>query len=217
MFGDVMQFIYNQKKYDVVIEKKRGNRNTYIRVKKDLKVHVTTNIFTPTFSIEKLIRENYSKICDMIDIQEVKAKNNNGFFYLGHQYTIIYTDSKDVSFSGDKIYVPHDFDVDKWYKKQAKDLFLERLDYNYQKYTRSIPYPKLRIRKMTSRWGVCNINTHVITLNLELIKRDICYLDYVIIHEMTHLVYGDHSASFWRVVCENMPEYKKYRDEMKEF
>ena len=70
---------------------------------------------------------------------------------------------------------------------------------------------------MTTRWGVCNVRTHIITLNLELIKRDICYLDYVINHEMSHLIYGDHSRSFWKLVELNMPDYKKYRDEMKEF
>ena len=70
---------------------------------------------------------------------------------------------------------------------------------------------------MTTRWGVCNIKSHNVTLNLELIKRDIKYLDYVIIHELTHLVYADHSKSFWSVVEENMPDYKKYRKEMKEF
>ena len=212
-----MKFTYNQKTYDVEIEKKRGNRNTYIRVKKDLKIHVTTNMFTPMFSIEKLIHDNYDRICDMIDMQEVKARNNSGFYYLGKQYTIIYGDQKDLSFSGDKVFVPHDFDVDKWYKKQAKILFSERFQFNYEHYSRIIPKPSLRIRKMTSRWGVCNIKTHVITLNLELIKRDICYLDYVIVHEMAHLIYGDHSASFWKLVGENIPNYKKYRDEMKEF
>ena len=212
-----MQFAYNNKTYDIVIEKKKGTRNTYIRVKKDLAIHVTTNYFSSTHSIEKLIRENYDRICDMIDIQETKARNNSGFFYLGKQYTIVYGDSKKVEFRGDKVYVPHDFDVDAWYKKQAKTLFLERLNENYEKYSRNIPYPKLRIRKMTSRWGVCNTRSHVITLNLELIKRDICYLDYVINHEMSHLIYGDHSSAFWKLVETNMPDYKKYRDEMKEF
>ena len=212
-----MLFTYNNKSYDVVIEKKMGNRNTYIRVKKDLKIHVTTNTFTLNFSIERLIRDNYERICDMIDVQEVKARNNSGFYYLGKQYRIIYSDQKDISFEEDSIYVPHNFDIDKWYLKKAKELFLERLNYNYDKYTRNIHYPKLRIRKMTSRWGVCNTKTHVITLNLELIKRDICYLDYVIIHEMAHLIYGDHSRAFWKLVEDNMPEYKKYRDEMKEF
>ena len=212
-----MQFMYNDKSYDVVIEKKRGQKNTYIRVKKDLKVSVTTNYFTSKFFIDRLIKDNYDKICKMIDFQEVKQKNNNGFFYLGKQYTVIYKDGKTIEFSSDKVYIGNSFDIDKWYKKQAKKLFLERLDYNYSKFSRKIPYPNLRIRKMTTRWGVCNIKTHVITLNLELIKRDVGYLDYVIVHEMSHLIHGDHSRSFWKLVEDNMPDYKKYREEMKEF
>lgn len=212
-----MQLTYNDKDYDIVIEKKMGQKNTYIRVKKDLKVTVTTNYFTNNSAIEKLIRDNYNQVCRMIDFQEKKARNNQGFFYLGKQYTVIYSDQKGINFTENKVFIGNDFDVDAWYKKQAKKLFLERLDYCYEKFTRKIPYPKLRIRKMTSRWGVCNVRTHIITLNLELMKRDIAYLDYVIIHEMSHLIYGDHSPSFWKLVGENMPDYKKYREEMKEF
>lgn len=212
-----MQLTYNDKDYDIVIEKKMGQKNTYIRVKKDLKVTVTTNYFTNNSAIEKLIRDNYNQVCRMIDFQEKKARNNQGFFYLGKQYTVIYSDQKGINFTENKVFIGNDFDVDAWYKKQAKKLFLERLDYCYEKFTRKIPYPKLRIRKMTSRWGVCNVRTHIITLNLELMKRDIAYLDYVIIHEMSHLIYGDHSTSFWKLVGENMPDYKKYREEMKEF
>ena len=212
-----MQLTYNNKNYDIVVNKKFSQKNTYIRVKKDLKVTVTTNYFVTNHAIDKLIRENYERICKMIDFQEKKAKNNNGFFYLGKQYVVIYSDNKGIKFDGDKVYIGNDFDIDNWYKKEAKKLFLERLNYNYSKFTKNIPYPKLRIRKMTTRWGVCNINTHIITLNLELIKRDIAYLDYVIIHEMSHLIHGDHSRSFWKLVESNMPDYKKYREEMKEF
>ena len=212
-----MHLSYQNKDYDIIIEKKKSNRNTYIRVKNDLAIHVTTNYFTPLRSIEKLIETNYERICDMIDFQEKKVRNNMGFLYLGKQYVVVYSDYPELEFSNNKVYVHHDFDIDKWYKKEAKKLFLERLNYNYEKFTRKIPYPSLRIRKMTTRWGVCNIRSHVITLNLELMKRDICYLDYVIIHEMSHLIYGDHSKAFWKLVGENMPDYKKYRDEMKEF
>ena len=212
-----MQLSYQGKDYDVVIEKKRGQRNTYIRVKKDLKVTVTTGFLTSTHFIHTLIEENYDKICKMIDAQEIKRKNNQGFFYLGKKYEVIETEEKDLVFKNSIVYIPKNFDIDNWYKKQAKKLFLERLDTLYNEYTRKIPYPKLRIRKMKTRWGVCNIQTHIITLNLELMKRDPIYLDYVIIPEMTHLVYGDHSKDFWNLVEENMPNYKKYRDEMKEF
>ena len=212
-----MQLSYNGKDYDIIVEKKRGQKRTYIRVNKELKIKVTTNFLTSNYSIKNLISENYDKICKMIDFQEIKFKNNNGFFYLGKKYIVIKHDGNGISFSDDKVYIGNDFDIDKWYKKQAKQLFLERLDYNYNNFSRKIPYPKLRIRKMTTRWGVCNVRTHIITLNLELIKRDICYLDYVINHEMSHLIYGDHSRSFWKLVELNMPDYKKYRDEMKEF
>ena len=212
-----MEFLYNNNEYDVLIERKASNRNTYIRVKKDLTIHVTTSIFTSTRSIQKLINDNYDKLCKMIDNQESKNKNNSGFFYLGKQYIVIYSDNKGIEFRDNKVYLENGFDIDKWYKKQAKEIFLERFNYNYERFSRNIPYPKLRIRKMTTRWGVCNVNTHVITINLELIKRDISYLDYVIVHEMSHLIYGDHSKSFWKLVSENIPNYKKYREEMKEF
>ncbi len=212
-----MQLTYNGKDYDIVIDKKRGQKNTYIKVKKDLKVTVTTGLLTSERFIENLISEHYDRICRMIDFQEAKIHNNQGFFYLGKQYVVIYSEQKDIVFSNDKVYMPHDFDVVKWYRKQAKELFLERLNLNYEKFTKKIPYPSLKIRKMTSRWGVCNIQTHEITLNLELIKRDVSYLDYVIIHEMCHLIHGDHSTAFWKLVEDNMPNYKKYREEMKEF
>ena len=212
-----MQLTYQDRDYDIVIEKKIGQKNTYIRVKKDLKIYVTCNKFTLNYSIEKLIQDNYKQIIKMIEIQKKKEKNNSGFFYLGIKYVLIEGDYRDIEFSNDKVYIPKDYDIDKWYKSRAKIIFNNRMEELYNNFTRSIPKPSLRIRKMSTRWGVCNIKSHVITLNLELIKRDINYLDYVIIHEFSHLIYGDHSKRFWALVEENMPNYKKYRDEMKEF
>lgn len=203
--------------YDIVIERKAGNRNTYIRVKKDLTIQVTTNKFTSEKSILKLIEDNYDKVVKMIEVQETKKSNNDGFFYLGRKYDIVYAEWCDISFGDSKVFLSRKVDIDKWLKNQAKVLFQERLDLMYERFSRKIPYPSLKIRKMTSRWGTCNIRTHVITLNLELIKRDIKYLDYVIVHELSHLIHGDHSSGFWNLVGENMPDYKKYREEMKDF
>ena len=53
---------------------------------------------------------------------------------------------------------------------------------------------------MTSRWGVCNIKNHNVTLNLELSKYDISALDYVIVHELSHLIEFNHSKNFWNIV-----------------
>ena len=210
-----MQIEVDGQLYDVVIERK-SNKNTYIRVKDDMKVHVSTNIFTSDRAIQKLIRESYYSISKMINNQLTKNKNNDGFFYLGKKYKIVYMDTK-FRISDNVVYMRRDFDIDKWYRKEAKKIFSEHLIDNYNKFSRSIPKPSLRIRKMTTRWGVCNIKTHVITLNLELIKRDIKYLDYVINHELSHLVYGDHSNKFWNLVGENCSYYKECRKEMKDF
>lgn len=212
-----MKLTVNDKTYDIVIERKSTTRNTYIRVKPDLTVFVTTNRFTTTKAITNLIEENYDKLVRMIEVQEKKKKNNQGFLYLGKQYDIVYVDSNSISFGDTKVFLGKDFDIDKWYKKQAKSIFLEHLDEQYNKFSKRICYPKLKIRKMTSRWGVCNISLETITLNLELIKRNTKYLDYVIVHELSHLIHADHSERFWALVEENMPDYKKYRKEMKEF
>ena len=70
---------------------------------------------------------------------------------------------------------------------------------------------------MKTRWGVCNVKTKRVTLNLELIKKDIKYLDYVIAHELSHLVYPNHSKNFWALVERVIPNYKILRKEMRSY
>lgn len=212
-----MKFEYNNNEYDIVIEKKKTNKNTYIRVKNDLTIYVTTNIFASTKDITKLIEENSSSIVRMINSQLKKKESNDGFFYLGKKYDPIYVEYCDISFGDTKVFLNKNLDIDKWYKKQAKSIFKERLDYNYNNFSENIPYPDLKIRKMTTRWGVCNTKLKTVTLNLELIKRQTKYLDYVIIHELSHLLEANHSSRFWKIVERNCPNYKEIRKDMKYF
>ena len=73
----------------------------------------------------------------------------------------------------------------------------------------NIPEFTLKIRKMSSRWGVCNKRDNSVTLNSKLIKYSIHEIDYVIIHELSHFVHFDHSKEFWETVRMYMPDYKK--------
>lgn len=75
-----MKFKYNDNEYDIIIEKK-NNKNTYIRVKPDLKIYVTTNYLMPTKSILKLINDNESSIIRMIDIASKKKIKLIHFIY----------------------------------------------------------------------------------------------------------------------------------------
>ncbi len=213
----MMKYVLDDKEYNIVIERKSGNRNTYIRVKNDLTILVTTNRFTSLKDIERLLRDSEDKLDKMIRAQEVKKENNEGFNFLGNKYDIIYVNQGEVTLGEKKAFVNKNLDLDAWYKKQAKSLFLEHLNTIYNNFSRKIPYPDLKIRKMSTRWGVCNTKLKTVTLNLELIKRDTKYLDYVIVHELSHLIHANHSREFWALVEENMPQYKKYRKEMKDF
>lgn len=212
-----MKFEYNGDSYPVEIIKKVQNKNTYIRVKSDLTLYVTTNVLSSNKSIEKLIKENRKAIEKMYEKQLTKKENNTGFYYLGKRYDIVYTNGKEITFGKTKVFIGKDINIDNWYKKEAKKIFKEHLDNCYNNFTKKIPYPSLRIRKMTSRWGVCNYKDIVVTLNLELIKRDLDCLDYVIYHELSHLIHHDHSDKFWSLVEENYPNYKIVRRKMKNY
>lgn len=212
-----MQLIINDKTFDIEIIKKITTKNTYIRVNDDLKIIVTTNKFTSDKAIKKVIEENIKSIEKMILNKEKKASYESKFHYLGKTYDIVYTNNNSITIGDSKVFIGKDVDIEKALKKLALPLFQERLDFWYKNFSRRIPYPSLTIRKMKSRWGVCNVRDKRVTLNLELIKRDISCLDYVIVHELSHLIHANHSDKFWDLVEENYKDYKKVRKQMKEY
>ena len=203
--------------YNVEIIKKKTTKNTYIRVKDDLTIVITTNKYSSDLFIKNLIGENISSITKMIYKAKSKIEYNTKFFYLGKEYDVVYVNNDEVIFGAQKIFISKNIDIDKFLKKQAQKIYLDRLDYWYNNFSREIPYPSLTIRKMKSRWGVCNVKTKRITLNLELIKKPITCLDYVIVHELSHLIYPNHSKIFWNLVENNYKDYKKARKMLKEY
>ena len=96
------------------------------------------------------------------------------------------------------------------------EVFKKYLDEAYYVFDEKIPYPIIKVRGMKTRWGVCNRRDNSVTLNLELIKKDPMYLNYVIVHELSHFVHFDHSKAFWGVVEKYCPDYKIVRKKLKE-
>ena len=214
--GCFMQLKIFNNYYDVVILKKKTTKNTYIRVKDDLKIYITCNYYTKDSYIKKLIEDNQEKIVKMLNAKIKKQEKAKKFSYLGKTYDIVYLNSKDIFFGDEKIFVARNFNLDKWLLKEAERIFQEELDKMYQIFPKKIPYPHLTIRRMTTRWGVCNIKLKRVTLNLELIKKDVKYLDYVIVHELAHFIHPNHSRDFWNLVGVLVPDYKVLRKEMRE-
>jgi len=206
----MLNFKYKDEIYPVEIINK-NNKNTYIRVK-DKKIIVTTSYYTTKRQIEKLIYDNEKSIIKMIEKDNNKTIDNNIFKLFGKKYDIVYSNIfKKVEIENNKIYAFDEKSLESYLKKYIYNIFKDRLDYNYHLFLESIPYPNLRIRKMKTRWGVCNTKSHVITLNYELSRYEIKYLDYVIIHELSHLVYPNHSKDFWNLVSKYCSDYKTIR------
>lgn len=209
-----MKFKVDGIEYDVIIQRK-NNKNTYIRVKEDLKIYVTTNYFINKKQVFELLSLNYDFVSKNLKSRQLKNKENELFYYLGEKYDIIFYENKNVEIYDNRIYVSNLDQLNKWYKLQIKKIFQERLDYNYNLFKEKIPYPTLRLRKMKTRWGVCNRKLNTVTLNTELIKYTLDKLDYVIIHELSHFVHFNHSSLFWEQVEKYCPDYKKIRKELK--
>lgn len=205
----------NDKEYDLVITYK-NNKNMYLRVKEDLKIHITCNKYVSNTLISKFVLDNKDMILENIKRYENKQiTNENYLIYQGKKYEIVYITKNQIIFTNNKVFINRSFNKDNFYKKQAKLIYLQRLNNIYSQIEEDIPYPALKIRNMKTRWGVCNVKTKTITLNLELIKMPEKYLDYVIIHELCHLKHPNHSKDFWNMVSKYEPLYKKIRKEMK--
>ena len=196
---------------------RKNNKNSYLKVGEDLNIYITTNYLTSDKYILDLINKNTKYITKMTNLFNKKKELNKKFYYLGKEYDIIYYNESDILLGSEKVFLKKDFDLDKWYIKQAKEIFKEELDKIYKQFPINIPNPTLTIRKMKTRWGVCNVKTNRVTLNLELIKKDIKYLDYVIVHELSHLVYANHSKDFWNLVSVLVPNYKELRKELNNY
>ncbi len=202
--------------YPIVVVRKK-NKNTYIRISENLDIVVTAPYLVTNHSIYKLVESNIDSVKKMLNRKKKELVKEEEFYYLGKRYDIIIVPTLDrIDIEGDICYAPSKFYLEKWEKKEMQKIFQQHLDFQYQRFSEKIPYPKLKIRKMKTRWGVCNRRDNSITLNSHLWKERIECLDYVIIHELSHFVHFDHSKSFWQTVEKYCKDYKKLRKELKE-
>lgn len=93
-----------------------------------------------------------------------------------------------------------------WYTAHAKVKFAERLALCLDSSGKSTEPPQLRIRQMAKRWGSCHASG-VLTLNLDLIRAPRACIDYVIMHELCHLRYPNHSPQFYTLLTRLLPDW----------
>ena len=210
-----MQVLLDEKLVDVIIEHK-PNKNLYIRVTDNLELLVTCNKKVSEKEILNIINKNSKSLIKMYNRKIKELDNNSIFYYLGKPYTIIYNkEIKKYYIEEDCIIVKDEKMLNKFYANECVRVFTKELE-KYNRYFNYLPKYTLKVRKMKTRWGVCNRGNNTVTLNSELLKKDIRLIDYVVVHELSHFKEANHSDKFWHEVSLRYPNYKEARKELNE-
>lgn len=145
--------------------------------------------------------------------------------FLGRQYQLKFAKASKVSVSrkGRNIEVQCKNKKDiktilgKWYRVKAKSAFSEIAEPLIQRFKKYNVEPKgVFIQTMATRWGSCTARGKII-LNPELIKAPKACIEYVIIHELCHLVYHNHTQKFLDLQSKEMPGWKKWKAKLEKF
>ena len=99
-----------------------------------------------------------------------------------------------------------------WYHQQAITCFQQRIQFYAQKM--NLQHPTFRLSRARTRWGSCNTRG-VIHLNWRLIQMPLHLVDYVVAHELSHLIEMNHSSAFWKQVESVYPDYLMARKALK--
>jgi len=117
------------------------------------------------------------------------------------------------------LYVPIGSDVSKreqvllgWYRKELKAMIPPMIKKWEDKL--GVTVDSWGVKKMKTKWGSCNIEAHRIWLNLELAKKPVWCLEYIIVHEMVHLLERHHNDNFRKLMDHFMPQWRLFQDEL---
>ena len=135
------------------------------------------------------------------------AKNENQVEFLGLNYELI-IDKKasGVSIELFSIKAASKADFRRFCDEKAKEL----LNASIARFAPLIARPinHISFKRMRTRWGSCNKAKGYINLNLDLITKKKEFIEYVVLHELAHLVHANHSKDFYALISKHMPDYK---------
>lgn len=141
--------------------------------------------------------------------------NGEKFLYLGNTYSLRITNEPNLSINGKgEILLPKSIIplarpyMIKWYIRSARETITERTDIYANQL--NLKYGKIKISSANTRWGSCSGKNNL-NFTWRLIMAPLEIIDYVVIHEITHIVEKNHSSNFWNKVARIIPDFKKRR------
>lgn len=210
-------------KYEIIRKKVK---NLSIKIESDKTVKITAPLHLSNSSIKEVISRKETWIKKKINEIERRENyfeklkntiNGESILLLGRYLEVIYEEANiDLAeITHDKVIVFHN----KLPKEKVLENFIDK--YRYQVYVNRLEelrkmmssdirnIPELQIRKMKRSYGICKVNQNIVVLNKQLIHVPIECLDYIIIHELSHFKFPNHSQSFYNLVAKYCPNYKQ--------
>ncbi len=145
--------------------------------------------------------------------------------YMGRQYMLKVTNSSKNSIS----YKGRLFEVEctkpenveqlfkRWYLERAKVKFAEIAEPLIARFAvYGVEPSSIYVQQMSSRWGSCSAKGRI-TLNVELIKAPKACIEYVIMHELCHLIHPNHTRTFYKLLESEMPDWKRWKEKLEMF
>jgi len=228
------EYTYDNQTIDYhVIYKKRKSLGIYIDVYGNIELRVPRE--TKDKQIADLLESKWKWIITKQEEMKEKTKGfkekeyveGEGFLYLGQSYPIKIQEvqmnkNEKVEFQDKELVVyikryEEDKDYEekmkkllkRFYYQRCKALVSERIAY-YQPNFRVKPRG-FKIANNKKTWGTCN-SLRELTFNWKLVMAPIEVLDYVVVHEMCHMVHLNHDRSFWRLVGKYVPDYEQRQE-----
>lgn len=204
----------NRRTLSVMIDK---DGRVIVRAPKKLELNRIINFLDDK---EKWIKNKKNRI------ESSKMKYNNfinekQFMFLGKTYEFKALDGlKKIEVCNNIIFYPNKLNNDdakfllkKWYVVNAKEILSKRIDYFSN--LMNIDYNSLMISNSKNRWGSCDVKNNI-KLNYRLIMLPYKTIDYIIIHELCHIIEFNHSTNFYKIISSVMGDYKAQQNKLKE-
>jgi predicted metal-dependent hydrolase len=209
-----------------------------IHVHPDLSVTIEAPLGSEFSEIEKRLQKRASWILRQqrnfrrysFDIPPRKYVSGETHRYLGKQYQLKVSLSEDekenVKMDREHILVGVRDKSDPerakklligWYRQRAYEIFRERVEIWFPRFERyGIKHPDVIVRQMRSQWGSCSIKGKM-NLNLKLVMVPRQFIDYVIVHELCHLIEHNHGSAFYALMSKIMPDWEEKRESLNRF
>ncbi|MDR0486222.1 MAG: M48 family metallopeptidase [Elusimicrobiota bacterium] len=221
----------SQKIIPLYFRKKKGNV-----MRLSVSADRTLKLAAPFFTSERTALDFIESKKDWIEktLQKIESRkelikedclNNDGNVkILGKNYSvkIEYSLIEDIVVCGGEVSIFSKTPADEikikkqyqnYYRQEAQQNFMESVEKFYpivEKF--GARRPSLKFKTMKSRWGSCNWNKGIIVLNYNLFKTPQNCIDYVVLHELTHLLYKAHDKKFYDFIEKEMPKWKECRN-----